>query len=598
MSRTTRNFRLVFYFALSLLLLGLSSCSSNSSTAPQPKSKTDKIELSASFSPSPSDELGNAVIKVKYTDATGEVQTQDITLGSKPLSVDAQKSSVLLNMTPAFDFHGKHFQLTSQNSSVHVPDSDAPIAVSYVYKEQSSPASSLARGVLVYFNKDDIQLAGGVTGFAKQLAALIKKLGNVGYIYLDGFELVNASTANTQTYEFDGKTSKAYTKCTASVFRGVSGGFNNDASYKTIVDTVRAQLPDIHILLMSSLMAVQNCNMPTVDPTTAAKNLFSHAQNIGADGIAVDYEPIAVNESYESYTPHVGPNGVPITSFKDFVLKVYNPWQSNNKDYLSSLRDRAYQLKGGHGLFVVIAGKSGFYSQQLSDSSQEWGFGPTFIVSDTLENCANQKCSASLMYYDTGGYDLNSLIAGMTTAFNDGDAGLPRVLSDYHIPFRVTLPLSYSETNYLSEQENLKGYNYAAFLCDVSSSIGVKWALNALQNTYQQVLQQCQTGYTYLPDTDGKGIDGRTLLKGPVSIKSSWQTMPKLTGYFKSFTGLDFYRVVTKNYAKSTAGKNQLAERQYICDKNADSTSPDSLYACQSDLVPSIQSINQYFLSS
>ena len=133
-------------------------------------------------------------------------------------------------------------------------------------------------------------------------------------------------------------------------------------------------------------------------------------------------------------------------------------------DEILKEKDKAYQLKGGHGHFVIIAGKSGFYSQQLSDSSQEWGFGPTFIASDTLENCANQRFSASLMYYDTGGYDLNSPIAGMTTAFNDGYAGLPLVLSDYHIPFRVTLALSYSETNYLSDQENLKGYNYAALV--------------------------------------------------------------------------------------------------------------------------------------
>jgi hypothetical protein len=467
----------------------------------------------------------------------------------------------------------------------------------------SSASLPHGRGVVVYFKPNQLPPT-----YPAQLAALIAKIPNVKYVYLDGFELTqdpaftptfgevgnNGAPAtaryhkkNITDYQCDLdpnkpiKNCKVYSECRVKINTPKQDVIKQ---YQAIISQLHQQ--SLKVLLMSSFMPLgPKCNFLQVsNPAADASQLVNMAATIGADGVAVDYEPVSVNRGFHDvYSPEPGAPGV--LKYNDFAKLYFDNQQKNTLPYFQALRDDvigSQQLNNGAGLFAIVAGKNGFYGD-VYDGSQ-WQLQSTFMIKNVLNNNCQGRCFASVMFYDTtykGESDsLYSLIGSMTTGFNSDAAGLPSVLKN--VPFRLMLPLAYSEDSYYNPQVDDAQYSYSAFLCDISSIMAIKW----LGNPPLYPAAQCDSSPTYLPGLSTvPGLSGqkRPLLK-QTQIKSQWSAT--LASQFSLFGGVDFYRIVTKNYDSSG---------RYLCDTTS---SPSGLFACQSKLnsQPTVQDVQNEFI--
>ena len=586
-------YRFTAFIAILTSSLLMLSCSSGVSNAPHsPTSHTDRVTLSAQIDASgraPQWSSRSALrvsprvidsntptVDISYVNVNGMVTHVALPLDGSQKVIEARFSSTVTDNTIDLKETTGELKLVTDNATEPVPANTESIAITYKYASSTPPSLPKGRGVVVYFNpKQD-------TGtFATQLATLIQKIGNVQYVYLDGFELATTTSEDDHAYKFYDENrfnSQACKKCnevcnqrsdckkdkynpnldpSCNTVCGVkpyklctvhiSDNAATKQAYKTIVAKLKGANPKLKILLMSNFSSPgDGCNVLSFsDPQESANNLFNIANKIGVDGIAIDYEPVAVNQAYESYTPASNPkisaNNPKIYSFDDFVTHVfYKNRNANTITYLSELRKQTITLANGKGLFALVAGKSAFYNQQYNSAQNppSWSFQATPIISNVLSKPACKgQCFASLMFYDAsfqGESDsLYSLIGALSTGFNiDKSAGLPGVLQG--VPFRLMLPLAYSDNNYFNPITD-KGYTYAGFLCDMSAFVKKKW-LSKLNNVSGG---SCQTDTppTYLPDTTGKvGIDNRPLLSIS-KIKPSWNT-PTLDSHLKTITEL------------------------------------------------------------
>ena len=330
---------------------------------------------------------------------------------------------------------------------------------------------------------------------------------------------------------------------------------------------------------MSSFMPLDSaCNFLKVsEPSNDAKQLVNLAEQVGADGVAVDYEPVAVNQVYnENYKLYTPSSSLKALDYNTFAKLYFDNQNKNTSPYFEALRNDvigSQKLNQGKGLFAIVAGKSGFYNEIYDGKS--WSTQSTFMIDDILKQQCDGRCFASVMFYDTyyqGQSDnLYSMIGSMTTGFNVDSAGLPAILNG--VPFRVMLPLSYSQDTYYNDKTDSPDYTYSGFLCDMGQVIAQQWLATTSVNA-------CAKTPTYLAN----GGQQRKKVDPVASSKNKPEIGGNLKTQFATFFGVDLYRVVTQGFDKSN---------QYLCDRSSSS----GLFACKSTSAvdPNVQDVVQYF---
>ncbi len=195
------------------------------------------------------------------------------------------------------------------------------------------------------------------------------------------------------------------------------------------------------------------------------------------------------------------------------------------------------------------------------------------------------------MFYDTGeDHSLYQQIKSLSSGINNDDKGLPKVISNHNISFRLMLPWTYSESTYPTAKDS-SNYHYTSFLCDMSALAQHKWLNYASVNNANS---SCGQEPTYIPASTGsnEGIDGRTLINGDLepNLTDKGQFSPAL------FTGFDGYRIVTQEYAETNPGVNP--HNHYLCDNSGDET---SYFACRQTphdaMDPNLLDFNNHFIN-
>ena len=521
-----------------LLCSFLLTCCSNPSNS-NDNAHSAKITLTAS---TPTAISSPPQITITYVNQQGESTNTSITINGAANIIEAKVGTTIDNKTTSFSDDNKTYNLTSAPD--HNVNDSSPVSISYQYTSSAPPTPTnltKGRGVIMYLLPSEIKTADQQQEFAN----LLKKIDNLKYVYIDSYEIVSISKQGEQDIASLPKSDRELNTDLGALITAIKTTIND---------------PDIKILLSSSFSGIDKNNALVFadrnSATTYAGDLNTIAATIGADGIAVDYEP-------NSKTRNLINQGTDATHV--FA-------------YLNALRAGALKLNDNKGLFSIIANKKGFYDEEYTEKL-------TPIVTTVLSPTeCKDRCFASIMTYDLGS-DLRSEIDGLSSGINNSGSGLPQVISEHGIPFRVMLPWAYSDYTTPSTEENT-GYSYASFLCDISALAHHKWLANS------QYPSECSKVKTYLtaPNDESKGIDSRPLVTNPLRpiTNPNWEAKDLFDSTL--FTGFDGYRVVTKEYAATNPGGDK--KNQYLCDG-------DNSFQClkSSPMNPSTQELNQYFIN-
>ena len=207
---------------------------------------------------------------------------------------------------------------------------------------------------------------------------MISKIPHVKYVYLDGFELTQDANVPSTFGVVDNngaqaaaiyrlKTSsspcdadhmkgyKVYSECNVKINTPAQSVINQ---YKDIIQALhqQPQLTQVKVLIMSSFMPLDStCNFLKVsEPSNDAKQLVNLAEQVGADGVAVDYEPVAVNQIYnENYKLYAPSSSLKALDYNTFAKLYFDNQNKNTSPYFEALRNDvigSQKLNQGKGL--------------------------------------------------------------------------------------------------------------------------------------------------------------------------------------------------------------------------------------------------------